>query len=194
MLGFLRKRIEELLTSLTHVFVKANVNPNIISLTALFFAIISSSFYYFKILFLAILFLLISGFLDMIDGMVARASNRETKLGNVLDSTLDRYADFLPILAIGLAGMAHWVFVSIAIFGSLIPSYLRAKLEINIENKKIKAKSVIGERADRLVLLILASLIYPLYKESFDIAFILIFIVGNFAVVLRLLYNIENLK
>jgi archaetidylinositol phosphate synthase len=194
MLGFLRKRTEELLASLTNVFVKANVNPNVISLVALLLAIISASFYYFKIIFLAVLFLLISGFLDMIDGMVARASKRESKLGNVLDSTLDRYADFLPILAIGLAGMANWIFVTIAIFGSLIPSYVRAKLEINIESKKIKAKSVIGERADRIILLILASLIYPLYKESFDIAFLLIFILGNFAVILRLWYNIESLK
>src|SRR5271166_2690927 len=46
----------------------------------------------------------IAGFLDMLDGQVARRQNRVTAFGAFYDSTLDRYADmalYLVLLIIG---------------------------------------------------------------------------------------------
>jgi len=194
MLGSLRKKIEELLSAITITLVKSNLDPNLITATGLIFSVISSTFFYFRSPLIGALFLAISGLMDVLDGMVARKAKKETKLGNVLDSILDRYSDFFPLMAIGIAGLAEIAYVALSIFGCVIPSYVRAKLEINIEANRIKGKLIIGERADRLVLLILGALIYPIYHESLNIALILIFLLGNIAAILRLIYNLDNLK
>lgn len=193
MLGSLRKISEEYLNSIAKALARYNIDPNFVTSLALLSSTISAIFFFFKIVFLAAIFLALSGFLDLLDGMIARISKRETRLGNVMDSVMDRYSDFLPILSIGFAGLAGWPYVALAIFGSMIPSYVRAKIEMNLTNS-MKGKVILGERADRLIILIFFSLIYYLYENSFNLAFILIFIIGNFAAMLRLYYNYNELK
>ncbi len=194
MLGFLRNKSEKFFQSLANILIKNGVSPNSVTLSALILAIISGIFYYFKHPIIAALLLALSGFLDILDGMIARAAKMETKLGNFLDSLIDRYSDFIPIIAIGIAGLSGWIYVALAIFGSMIPSYTRAKLELNLGQKRTKGNTVIGERGDRLLLIILASFVYPVSKNSFEVVFLLIFLLGNLAVILRTIYNLPELK
>ncbi len=194
MLGFLRNKSEKLFQSLATILIKNGVSPNSVTLSALILAIISGILYYFKHPIIAALLLALSGFLDMLDGMIARTAKMETKLGNFLDSLIDRYSDFIPIIAIGIAGLSGWIYVALAIFGSMIPSYTRAKLELNLGQERTKGNTVVGERGDRLLLIILASFIYPVFKNSFEVVFLLIFLLGNLAVILRTIYNLSELK
>ncbi len=98
----------------------------------------------------------LSGFLDMLDGQVARRSNRVTPFGAFLDSTLDRYSDIM--LYLGL--VAHFAIVdrlyyvilaAIAMSSSFMVSYARARAEAVIPTCKVGFM----ERPERLVLLIL---------------------------------------
>ncbi len=78
---------------------------------------------------------LLAGAFDMVDGAVARASQRVTRFGGFLDSTLDRYSEavlfgglLVYILRAGL-GEVPVLLCYAATVGSLMVSYARARAE-----------------------------------------------------------------
>jgi CDP-diacylglycerol--glycerol-3-phosphate 3-phosphatidyltransferase len=80
------------------------------------------------------LVLLVASALDFLDGGLARATGRSTKFGGVLDSTLDRLSEAVLLFGVqwyaierGLAQEALLAFV--AVVGSLMVSYVRARVE-----------------------------------------------------------------
>ena len=77
---------------------------------------------------------LVVGAFDMLDGALARATNRSTRFGAFLDSTLDRYSEaavFLGILASAATrgDVAIVLLTYTAAVGSLMVSYARARAE-----------------------------------------------------------------
>jgi CDP-diacylglycerol--glycerol-3-phosphate 3-phosphatidyltransferase len=85
------------------------------------------------------LLLLCSGAMDLLDGPLARAGRRETCVGALLDSTLDRCSDGAVFLGCAVhfaaAGNATLVLLSgLAIGGSLLVSYVKARAETMIES------------------------------------------------------------
>ena len=102
------------------------------------------------------LFILVSGFFDVLDGAVARASGRVTKRGAFLDSTMDRVAEvavFLGLLEGGFGGPAVVVLV---LSFSLLVSYTRARAEAL--GKSLSGVGI-GERSERLLVLAIASIV-----------------------------------
>ena len=86
------------------------------------------------------LVLIASGVFDLLDGTLARATNRATKFGALLDSLTDRISELIVLLGIMLfylddtASNIGVVFVYISAAGSIMVSYLRAKAEsLNVE-------------------------------------------------------------
>lgn len=78
--------------------------------------------------------LTLSAALDFVDGGLARATGRSTKFGGVLDSTLDRLSEAVMLFGVqwyainrGLTEEALLAFV--AVVGSLMVSYVRARVE-----------------------------------------------------------------
>jgi archaetidylinositol phosphate synthase len=119
----------------------------------------------------ALLFIL-SGFLDMVDGAVARKKNTATKKGAYLDTIVDRYVEFIVVLGILFAAIpnfiipaAAWIFLYL--FGGLATTYAKAAAkEKEIIEKGMELKGGILERAERLLLLfigIVAAAFNPLY-------------------------------
>lgn len=102
------------------------------------------------------LFLLLSGFFDLVDGAVARATGKTSARGAFLDSTLDRVSEVLVYMGIIIGNYTtSWV-VLLALSMSLLVSYTRAKgdaLGVNL------AGVGVGERSERLVVLIVTSLL-----------------------------------
>ncbi|MDA4135973.1 MAG: CDP-alcohol phosphatidyltransferase family protein [Thaumarchaeota archaeon] len=101
-------------------------------------------------------FVLVSGFFDILDGAVARATNRISKRGSFLDSTLDRVGETSIYLGILIGNYTSPVIVFLALSCSLLVSYARAKadsLSINL------AGVGIGERSERLSVLVISSLL-----------------------------------
>ncbi len=78
---------------------------------------------------------LLGGLLDTLDGSLARATGCVTRRGAFLDSTLDRYAEFLVIAGVwGRCVRTGWelaggVSALLAVQGSLMVSYARARAE-----------------------------------------------------------------
>jgi CDP-diacylglycerol--glycerol-3-phosphate 3-phosphatidyltransferase len=78
--------------------------------------------------------IIVAGIFDAVDGALARLANRVTKFGAFLDSTLDRWAESLIFLAIVFRSASRHDDVTIylaviALFGSLLVSYTRARAE-----------------------------------------------------------------
>ncbi|MGB8152438.1 MAG: CDP-alcohol phosphatidyltransferase family protein, partial [Nitrososphaeraceae archaeon] len=102
------------------------------------------------------IFLLISGFFDLIDGSVARATNKSTAKGSFIDSTYDKLAEIIVFIGISVGGLANPVICLIAISMSMMVSYSRAKAEsLGIDLKGIG----LGERAERLLVIAVMGLI-----------------------------------
>lgn len=156
MLNRARARLAAALDPLVRALASSGISPN--ALTAIGFAVSAAAAYaYFSGRQLeGGLLLLASGFFDVIDGAVARASGKSSRWGGVLDSTLDRYSDLIVLGAIIAAGLCDTLIGLAAMVGSVMVSYVRAKGEI----EGVKMSSVgLMERAERIVILAAASVL-----------------------------------
>lgn len=128
----------------------AGISPNSITTMGFLVSILSAYLFYVSQPVFGGIILLLSGFLDILDGGVAKVSGKVTKFGGVLDSTLDRYSDLIIIGAIVMAGLCNPIWGIIAIIGSVMVSYVRARGEL--EGVKMAGVGVM-ERAERIVIL-----------------------------------------
>jgi CDP-diacylglycerol---glycerol-3-phosphate 3-phosphatidyltransferase len=115
---------------------KAKITPNQVTSLGLLVNCLVAFFIargQFSYLVLGIL-ILAAGFFDALDGSLARATGKTTVFGNFWDSVLDRYADsviYFGILVYFLNSgkPAYVIMVVIAMTGSVVVSYVRAKAE-----------------------------------------------------------------
>ncbi len=102
---------------------------------------------------------LFGGLLDLLDGMLARASGKPTRFGAFLDSTLDRASEGVVFAAIGYRFAAEGAAVDagivvLALLGSFLVSYVRARAE----GLGARCRVGIATRAERVVLVALGLL------------------------------------
>jgi len=114
-----------------------------------------------------------AGFLDMLDGQVARRQNRVTAFGAFYDSTLDRYADMALYMGLlvyySVSGRTPYVVLAaVATAGSVMVSYARARAESLIPLCKVGFM----ERPERMVLLILGGLFNHMAQALWVIAIV----------------------
>jgi archaetidylinositol phosphate synthase len=152
----LRGSLAGALASMGRAASKVVPSPTAWTVVGLVFSFLAFVFYGGERPFLGGLLLAASGFFDVLDGAVARATGRTSQRGAFLDSTLDRVSEVAVYLGILLGGYASPFIVLLALSLSLLVSYARAKgdaLGVSL------AGIGVGERSERLVVLIVASLL-----------------------------------
>jgi CDP-diacylglycerol--glycerol-3-phosphate 3-phosphatidyltransferase len=98
-------------------------------------------------------------FSDLVDGAMARASGRSSVFGAFFDSTLDRIGDgaIFGGLVLYFAGPGdHYLYLCLSLYclvRGAVTSYARAKAE----SLGLDARGGLAERADRLVLILVAT-------------------------------------
>jgi len=102
-----------------------------------------------------------AGLFDMVDGRVARETNRVTRFGGFFDSVLDRYSDLALLMGLlvyyGIINRPFYVVLTaIVMTGSVMVSYTRARAENTIPSCKVGFM----ERPERIVCVILGALCY----------------------------------
>lgn len=150
---------------------------------------------------------LIVYFFDFLDGAVARFTGKVSIFGAVLDATLDRIIDGFIIFSIAKAGFVSWNLGIIVLLGFLLISYVRARTgeALYSASKKEKVTLSVGlaQRSERVVILIIASLLYiekisiPLIDvtvNSLEIAFVLLAILTWETVIHRLIFAYKKCK
>ena len=98
--------------------------------------------------------ILFAGLFDMLDGQVARLGNMKSTFGALYDSVLDRYSELIMFLGICYYLVAHHYFLSsifafIALIGSMMVSYVRARAE----GLGVEIKGGLMQRPERVITL-----------------------------------------
>ena len=131
-----------------------------------------------------------AGLFDMVDGRVARETNRVTRFGGFFDSVLDRYSDlalFMGLLVYyaTINRFFYIVLTAIVMTGSVMVSYTRARAEVTIP----KCKVGFLERPERVVLIILGALFDRMAPVLWVIA-----VLSNVTVIHRMIYTWQETK
>jgi archaetidylinositol phosphate synthase len=186
----LKQRVQFWMTAEAKMAHSIGLTPNQISAIGIAFATLSALAYWkwqFQTLFpiLAPLLLLASGFCDALDGALARLYGEATTFGGFLDSLLDRYADAIIFCGIILGGLCDPFWGLAALMGSLLVSYARARSEA----AGVKMETVgIAERAERLVILAIASFLSIAWLDALSWGVSILAILTNLTVLQRVIY------
>jgi CDP-diacylglycerol--glycerol-3-phosphate 3-phosphatidyltransferase len=131
-----------------------------------------------------------AGLFDMVDGRVARASNRVTRFGGFFDSVLDRYSDLalymgLLVYYASINRFFYIVLTAVVMTGSVMTSYARARAENTIP----KCKVGFLERPERVVLIIIGALFLRMAAVLWVIA-----VLSNLTVIHRMIYTWQECR
>jgi CDP-diacylglycerol--glycerol-3-phosphate 3-phosphatidyltransferase len=165
-------------------------NPNSFTIMGFFATLIASVFIIKELWVAAGLMIILSGLLDLFDGVLARKLERVTLFGGFLDSVLDRYSDLFLLLALliyylrkGVPGLV--VLTSVVSIGTILIPYVRAKAE----SLQIPCSVGLMERAERIILLSAGTL----FQWMEPILWILA-ILTHFTVIHRIYYVWEKMR
>lgn len=135
------------------------------------------------------IFLLVSGFFDIVDGSVARITKRISNKGAFLDSVFDKIAEVIIFGGIALGQLADSFWCLVALGLSLLVSYTRARAE----SLGGKLKGIgIGERAERLLIIAIIGMI-PV-REAMQWAVIIVSIVAGITLAQRMAVTVRKLS
>jgi archaetidylinositol phosphate synthase len=186
----LKQRAQLWFTSEATILHNVGLTPNQVSIFGIILAGLSAITYWqwklnSLLLILAPLLMLASGLLDALDGALARLYGEATNFGGFFDSLLDRYADAIIICGIILGGLTDVTWGLAALIGSLLVSYARARAEA----AGVKMESVgLAERAERLILLALASFLSFVWLDALCWGVIVLAVLTNLTVIQRAIY------
>jgi len=160
MISKVRGKIGLLQRILSAPFIWLRVDPNIVSVLGLVFALIGAYFVVQQNWFFALIFFLLAPAMDLADGAVARALNKRSNWGNYFETMIDKFVDFAMLGAfVFVPGMQ--IASVLALGFSAISSYAKPRVALIIitDNRDWPA---IGEHADKLILLLVALLLAAL--------------------------------
>jgi len=126
-----------------------------------------------------------AGLFDMVDGRVARETNRVTRFGGFFDSVLDRYSDLGLLIGLlvwygSIGRFSYVVLTAVAMIACVMVSYVRARAENSIPMCKVGFM----ERPERVVLVIIGALFDRMAPVLWVIA-----ILGNLTVIHRMIFT-----
>jgi len=143
------------------------IDPNVITFLSLIFALLAGIFFYFSHDPLYVLsggiFVLLNSLFDALDGKVAKITGKQSKKGDFLDHTIDRYSDIFILLGIILGPLSRTWLGVFAIIGVLMTSYMGTQADAVGVSRDYGG---IAGRADRLLLLIFFSFLYFFLFET----------------------------
>ena len=154
----LRPLADRLLTPFVAAADRVGLTPNGVSVLAFGFAVaagvafaLATPVWYV----LGAVFVFCNGWLDLVDGALAREQSVASAAGDLLDHVLDRYADIVVIVGLA-AGIGRYGLGLAAVTGVLMTSYLGTQIQAVGLGREYGG--LVG-RADRLALVGLAGVL-----------------------------------
>ena len=191
----LRDRVYPVISPLTALMVRKGVHPNLITTSGFVVTMFAAILYGTDHVRTAGFFVLLGGAHDIFDGQVARESGLQSKFGAFYDSVLDRISEVA--IYIGLISLYNQYemsplnigmiyLIALAMAGSLMVSYTRAKAE----TLGLDCSVGLMQRAERVVLLGLGSLIFGLSWDGLVISGVIVIFAGltNYTAIRRILW------
>ena len=162
---------------LVRLLARTPITPNAISWAGFLVTVGAAALIISQHLFAAGLVMLLAGFFDILDGALARRTNQVTPFGAVLDATLDRLSEAVLLLGILVLyareqSVAEILVVGLALLGSLMVSYVRARAE----GAGLECQVGLLTRTERVVVLALGLLLNQVnYALLIALAIIVVF-------------------
>lgn len=97
-----RKYVDPIINCGANFFIKLNLTANNVTVIALLLGILTSVFIYRDMNILAVITLWISGYLDAVDGSIARKTKTTSLFGTLMDITFDRIVETSIILSLAM--------------------------------------------------------------------------------------------
>lgn len=97
-----RKYVNPIIELGAEFLLKLKLTPNNVTILALLLGIATSIFLYFDMQIIAVILLWVSGYLDAVDGAMARRTNSSSSFGTLLDIVSDRIVEVSIVLVLGL--------------------------------------------------------------------------------------------
>jgi CDP-diacylglycerol--glycerol-3-phosphate 3-phosphatidyltransferase len=168
----------------------SRVHPNVLTFIGLVINIWAAVLFSYGKFVYAGLVVIGAGLFDMVDGRVARSTNRVTRFGGFFDSVLDRYSDLALLMGLlvyyaSINRFFYIVLTSIVMTGTVLTSYARARAENTIP----KCKVGFLERPERVVLIIIGALANRMAPVLWVLA-----VLSNITVISRIIFTWEETK
>lgn len=131
---------------------RMGINPDAVTIAGLVLVMVASVFVAQGQFLVAGVLLIVGMPLDMLDGAIARAMNRQSRWGAFLDSALDRFADGFLLLGVmvwfsGRGAQPELIVTGLALIGAFCVSYTRARAE----GLQIACKEGVFSRVERSI-------------------------------------------
>jgi CDP-diacylglycerol--glycerol-3-phosphate 3-phosphatidyltransferase len=188
-----RKYLDKFFNKTANFFLELNVKPNDITILALLLGILASLCFYFNKNFEAIVILWISGYLDAVDGAMARKSKSISKVGTLLDISFDRIVELSFIIVFALKhsdAVFALLCLTCAIVMSMSVFLTSGMLLENSGKKSFHYQAGLMERTEGFVMFTLM-IIFKIFMK--EIAFIYALLI-LFTAIQRLLNAIKILE
>ena len=156
-----RKALARYVTSpIVRLLAKTPITPNTLTVCSLLITLVAAVLIVFNQLVAAALVMLFASFFDILDGALARSTDRVTKFGAALDSSLDRLAEAAIFIGLTVFYAIDGSILGVALSGaamvtSLMVSYTRARAE----GLGIDCQVGIFTRSERIVALVMGLLL-----------------------------------
>ena len=144
-------------------FGRLGLSPNALTFIGFVFALFAAGFAAVQSWIGAALLVAIGASFDMLDGALARATNKLSRLGAFLDSTIDRAGEAVVYVGIAIGSLANYpsgaVLAMAAMAAAFMVSYTRARAEsLGFASGKGLASVGLAAREVRVVILIVGLL------------------------------------
>lgn len=179
---------------LAKVLINLRVHPHYLTFSGLVFSLLAFNFFRNGFLFYGGIMVILAGICDVLDGRLARETQKMSKYGALIDSVVDRYSEVL--IYMGLA-VFFWresalmiVLLILTIAGSFMVSYTRARAEA----LGFECKIGLMQRQERITYLAAGAIFgsIPYTKHIFlTLAIWIIAILSNVTVIQRV-WHIRN--
>lgn len=153
---YARKYVDRFINYFAKFFLKIKLRPNDITLISLLIGIISAILNYNNYIYLAIIFLWLSGLFDAVDGAMARISKKTSMFGTLMDVTFDRIVEILIIVSIAIKNIDSRFFMIIllsAIIISMTIFLTVGALSTNNSIKSFRYQAGFAERSEGFIFL-----------------------------------------
>jgi len=170
--------IYKIINPLIRGMIKIGITPNFITATGLFLNVVACGVFIYgamngergdlSYIGLGGGIILFAGLFDMMDGQVARIGNMSSTYGALFDSVLDRYSELVVFFGICYYLILQGYFFSsmfafLALIGSMMVSYVRARAE----GLGVECKGGFMQRPERVVLTALGAILCGVFYACF---------------------------
>ncbi len=182
--------LKHVLDAIVRAFAASRINPNFLTFIGFSINLLAAYLFAYGYFRWAGATIFLAGIFDMTDGRVARLSNRVTPFGGFFDSVMDRYSDLCLLigLLIYYGRINRYVYVSlvaVAMIGSVMVSYTRARAENLIPSCKVGFL----ERPERVVLILIGALFDRMGPVLWLIA-----VLSNVTVIHRIIFTRQEAR